>query len=458
MVQIMKSFKFIFVIFSIFATLLPLGAEDFEDKRVIESRVTFQKTSHQNPWLVGEPFSRKLNLIYIGKGLFFGVTLPKQNPVFAEFESFDYSVPKLGIKSYDEETGFLLLETKEMPKLPKPVVLDAKNSNKHCPSGKSRYVFLPFSKTPIKVFLLEKKASEDSDFFFKNQLLCGVTISEYLIPTEYVETFYKTGGKAFPHPGLVFDINLTPSEREYYSKSISNPLLVTEVVPGVGPAYNLFPGDLITEINATSLSKIDDWDRTDKVYDLILRKPDGSLRELGETIKLKLHRNFQNQNVSYDLRAYDSNDFLIPEEAKKRKPLYLIVGGFFFTELTNAYLKEFGSEYRVKSEKKLVYLSDYYQKKVHPVREKIVILSRVFPLEGNLGYQEFQDLVLEKVNGTRITSLSQLKSLLQSEDTTYYAFELSGGKIAFFTRREILDLQQELQLTYKLGRSYNLED
>lgn len=458
MVPIMKSFKYIFLIISIFATLLPIGAEEFEDKRVIESKITFQKTSHQNPWLVGEPYSRKLNLIYIGKGLFFGVTLPKQNPVFAEFESFDYSVPKLGIKSYDEETGFILLETKEIPKLPKSVVLDSKSANKHCPTGKSRYVFLPFSKTPIKVLLLEKKTSEDSDFFFKNQVLCGVTVAEYLIPTEYVETFYRTEGKPFPHPGLVFDVNLTPSEREYYSKNNTNPLLVTEVIPGVGPAYNLFPGDLITEINASHIAKIDDWDRTDKVYDLILRKPNGTLRELGESIQLKLHRNFQNQNVSYDLRAYDSNDFLIPEEAKKRKPLYLIVGGFFFTELTNAYLKEFGSEYRVKSEKKLVYLSDYYQKKVHPVREKIVILSRVFPLEGNLGYQEFQDLVLEKVNGTRVTSLSQLKTLLQSEETTYYAFELSGGKIAFFTRKEILDLQQELQLTYKLGRAYNLED
>lgn len=458
MVLIMKNFKSIFLVF-LFVFVAPyLSAEEFEDKRVIEARVTFQKTSHQNPWLVGEPFSRKINIIHIGKGLFFGVTLSKQNPVYAEFESFDYSVPKLSIKSYDGETGFLLMESAGMQKLPKPVVLDLKQTDKHCPSGKSKYVYLPFSKTPIKVFVLDQKKTDESDFFFKNQLLCGITISDFLIPTEYVELFLRSGGKSFPHPGFLFDVNLTPSEKEYYSKSFPNPLLVSEVIPGVGPAYNLFPGDLVTMINSFSLSKVDDWDRADKIFDLVLRKSDGRLRELGETVQLKLYRNFQSINVSYDLRAYDSNDFLIPEEAKNRRPLYLIVGGFFFTELSNAYLKEFGSEYRVKSEKKLVYLSDYYQKKVHPVREKIVILSRVFPLEGNLGYQDFQDLVLEKVNGTRISSLSQLKTLLQSEQTTYYAFELSGGKIAFFTKKEILELQQELQSTYKLGRSYNLED
>lgn len=454
----MKNYKSFVLLFLFVFTASNLIAEEFEDKRVIESRVTFQKTSHQNPWLVGEPFSRKINIIHLGKGLFFGVTLSKQNPVYAEFESFDYSVPKLSIKAYDEETGFLLLEASGMQKLPKPVGLDVKLTNQQCPSGKTRYVYLPFSKTPIKAYILEQKKPEGADFFFKNQLLCGITISDFLIPTEYVELFLRSGGKSFPHPGFLFDVNLTPSEKEFYSKSFPNPLLVTEVIPGVGPAYNLFPGDLVTAINSIPLSKVDEWDRADKIFDLVLRKSDGRLRELGETVKLSLHRNFQNTNISYDLRSYDSNHFLIPEEAKNRKPLYLIVGGFFFTELSNAYLKEFGSEYRVKSEKKLVYLSDYYQKKVHPVREKIVILSRVFPLEGNLGYQEFQDLVLEKVNGTRISSLSQLKNLLQSEETTYYAFELSGGKIAFFTKKEILDLQQELQTTYKLGRSYNLED
>lgn len=458
MVPIMKNFKTIIFVTFFLCTYTFLNAEEFEDKRVIESRVTFQKISHQNPWLVGEPFTRKLNIIHLGKGLFFGVTLSKQNPVYAEFESFDYSVPKLSIKAYDGETGFLLLESTGMNKLPKPVGLDLKQTAKHCPSGKSKYVYLPFSKTPIKVFLLDQKKTEESDFFFKNQLLCGITISDFLIPTDYVELFLRSGGKSFPHPGFLFDVNLTPSEKEYYSKSFPNPLLVTEVVPGVGPAYNLFPGDLVTMINSFSLTKVDDWDRADKIFDLVLRKSDGRLRELGETVQLKLYRNFQNLSVSYDLRAYDSNDFLIPEEAKNRRPLYLIVGGFFFTELSNAYLKEFGSEYRVKSEKKLVYLSDYYQKKVHPVREKIVILSRVFPLEGNLGYQDFQDLVLEKVNGTRISSLSQLKTLLQSEQNSYFAFEMSGGKIAFFTKREILDLQQELQSTYKLGRSYNLEE
>ncbi|MDF3818505.1 PDZ domain-containing protein [Leptospira sp. 96542] len=454
----MMKYRNLCITFICFGFVLPLFASGLENQNSITAKITFQKVSHQNPWLVGEPFNRKTNMIHLGKGLFFAMTLPKQNPVFAEFENLDYSAPKLQIKSYDSESGFILMEMTEIPKGLATVSLDPKKLAKVCPTGKSRYIYLPFSKTPIKVFLLDKKESEEPEFQLKNQILCGIQFSEYLIPAEYVAYFLKHNGKAFPHPGFSFEVNLSPSEKDYYSREISKPVLVTDVVPGVGPAYNLFPGDLITEINTKSLSNIDDWDRNDRILDLILRRPNGTLRELGETVSIKIHRNFSRQTVVFDLKPYSTFEFLIPDEAKNRKPLYLIAGGFFFTELTDAYLKEFGTEYRVKSEKKLVYLADYYQKKVHPVREKIVILSRVFPLAGNLGYHEFQDLVLEKLNGIRITSLVQLKEMIQKDEKGYFAFEFSGGKFAFYTRKDLLDLEREIQSSYTIERTQNLEN
>ncbi|MDZ4724548.1 MAG: hypothetical protein SH817_00215 [Leptospira sp.] len=105
-----------------------------------------------------------------------------------------------------------------------------------------------------------------------------------------------------------------------------------------------------------------------------------------------------------------------------------------------------------------MYLTDFYQKKTHPIREKIVILSRVFPLDGNVGYQDFQDLILQTVNGVRITSLAQLKDKIELEDKPSYAFEFSGGKIAILTRRDLVDLRTELQNIYKIDRFQNLSD
>ncbi len=456
MEQIMQTFKILLLIFILIT--VPIYSHNIENARILDVNFTHQKLSHQNPWLVGEPFTKKSSAIYLGNGIFFAITQTKQNPSLAEFDSFDFFAPKLSITAYDSETGFTLMKIGEVPKSVLSVSIDEYQVNKTCQKGKTRYVFLPFSKTPIRVFLLDKKETFEPKFVLKNNVLCGIEYSDYLIPTEYIRFFVQSGGVGIPHPGITFDIMLTPSEMEYYSKERENTVLVTESIPGVGPAYNLFPGDLVYEINSVKLGKLDSWDKSDRIYDLVLRNSKDKLRKLGEKIELKFYRNNRSNTVSYDLRKYTTDDFLIPDEAKSRRPLYLIAGGFFFTELTNAYLKEFGEEYRLKSEKKLLYLTEYYQKKVHPVREKIVILSRVFPLEGNLGYHDFSDIVLEKVNGIRITSLSQLKDMIQTDDKGYFAFEFSGGKIAFFSRREIMELEQELQNTYRIGKTQNIQE
>ncbi len=437
-----------------------LFAYDIENANSVDVQVAFQKISHQNPWLVGEPFTKKGKAIHLGKGLFFTVTLAAQKPLFAEIDSFDYSVPKLKVVAYDPETGFTLIQASDTDRLIKQVSIDEKSVNKNCKSGKSRYIQFPFSKTPIRAFLLEKSESEEPNFSFQSSILCGITFKDFLIPTEYIRHFLQgtESTRYFPHPGWLYDVQLTPSEKLYYTKEIGRGVLVTEAFPGIGPAYSLYPGDIVIGINGVILQKIEDWDRYDRVMDLILRDQKGNLKPIGAKTTLTIFRNQQRLEISYNLGAYTTDNFLIPEQAARRNPLYFILGGFFFTELTGSYIKEFGSEYRLKSEKKLLYLTDFYQKKTHPIREKIVILSRVFPLEGNVGYQDFQDLILETVNGVRITSLEQLKAKIEKEEVSSFAFEFSGGKVAIFSRRDLLDLRTELQSVYKIDRIQNLED
>lgn len=459
MVPIMKSKMFLFI-FVFFLIQNLLYAYEIENSNSVDIQVSFQKISHQNPWLVGEPFSKKGKAIHLGKGQFFTVTLAAQKPLLAEMDSYDYSVPKLKITAYDPETGFTLLQAIDTDRLSKQVFIDEKSVQKSCRSGKTRYVSLPFSKTPLKAFLLEKKESDEPNFSFQNSVVCGITYQDLLIPTEYIRFFLNGNGyfRSFPHPGWMYDVQLTPSERAYYSRDIGRGILVTDSFPGIGPAYSLFPGDLVIGINGVTLQNLKDWDKYDRVMDLILRDAKGQLKKAGAKTNLIVYRNHQKLLVSYPLGVYKTDHFLIPEQAPNRNPVYLIVGGFFFTELTGSYIKEFGSEYRVKSEKKLVYLTDFYQKKTHPIRERIVILSRVFPLDGNAGYQDFQDLILETVNGARITSLEQLKTKMDREDTNSFAFEFSGGKIAIFSRRDIVDLKTELQNIYKIDRIQNLEE
>lgn len=462
----MKSYKTLLIVF-VCQIFLFFGsdtvfayANPFENPNHIDLNVVFQRVSHQNPWMVGEPFVKKSKAIHLGNGIFFAITLNQQRPVYADFDSADYALAKLSIVSYDPETGFLLLKSLEKERIPVLVSLDAGKEAKFCPKGKTKYIQLPFSQTFLKATLLEKKESEEPNFLISNGILCGLILGDVLVPSEYVRHFAEEPNdkKRFAHPGIQLDISPTPSERAYFLGPYDKGTLVSEVFPGVGPAYSLFPGDCIVAVNGQTIHSVSDWDKRDKLLDLILREKSGALRKTGSMIELTVYRNRRLVKVTYPLSSFQTDAFLIPEQAKGLKPLYFISGGFFFTELTGSYLKEFGEEYRAKSDKKLLYLLDFFQSKAHPIREKIVILSRVFPAEGNSGYHDFQDLILQTVNGERITSLGQLKRKIEQSEGNYLAFEFSGGKVAVFTRSDLKQIQNEIFSLYKISRLSNLDD
>jgi len=447
-----------------FLFLLPRERGGFpspwESSQLLETSVAFQKISHQNPWTVGESFSKKSKAVPLGKGLFFTVTANQQKPLFVSFDALDYGTARLRILSYDPETGFLLFQSQEPERWKTSLVWDPVSEKKFCPKGKTRYIQFPFSETSVKATLLERKDWDEVSLHVQGNVLCGILTPDGLVGLEYIRAFVQAG-ETFPgsmHPGFVFETNPTPSEKAYYFGEGQEGILVSEVFPGIGPAYALFPGDAILSINGESLDRVPEWDKRDRILDLILRDPQGRLKPPGSKVHLVVYRHRKKIPVSYELQSYKTKAFLIPEEANGMRPLYYIEGGFFFTELTGSYLKEFGAEYRAKSDRRLLFLFDFFQKKSHPIREKVVILSRVFSVEGNAGYHEFQDLVLQTVNGDRITSLFQLKRKIEESDAKYIAMEFSGGKLAVFSRADLRQIREQVLTTYRISRLQNLDD
>lgn len=289
----MKSYKTLLIVF-VCQIFLFFGsdtvfayANPFENPNHIDLNVVFQRVSHQNPWMVGEPFVKKSKAIHLGNGIFFAITLNQQRPVYADFDSADYALAKLSIVSYDPETGFLLLKSLEKERIPVLVSLDAGKEAKFCPKGKTKYIQLPFSQTFLKATLLEKKESEEPNFLISNGILCGLILGDVLVPSEYVRHFAEEPNdkKRFAHPGIQLDISPTPSERAYFLGPYDKGTLVSEVFPGVGPAYSLFPGDCIVAVNGQTIHSVSDWDKRDKLLDLILREKSGALRKTGSMIE-----------------------------------------------------------------------------------------------------------------------------------------------------------------------------
>jgi hypothetical protein len=130
----------------------------------------------------------------------------------------------------------------------------------------------------------------------------------------------------------------------------------------------------------------------------------------GDTMSLELWREGKPLTVSYRLPKYDYTNSLLPHATYDQEPEYLIVGGLVFQPLTTPYLRGWGAEWKSSSPFRLRHYDD---DRADAERPALMVLSQVLPDAYNIGYQELRALVVDKVNGQRISRLSDLRQALQ---------------------------------------------
>ena len=89
--------------------------------------------------------------------------------------------------------------------------------------------------------------------------------------------------------------------------------------------------------------------------------------------------------------------------------------------------------------------------------EEVVLLIRVLASDVNLGYHEQENLII-KVNGTDISNLNQLVSIVESSKGEFITFEDSYGKELVIDRTKAGTTNPDLLKTYRINsdRSDNL--
>jgi hypothetical protein len=436
-----------------------IGTDQFSDSLPVET--IFRRVSHQNPWLIKEPIRKESPLIRIGENQFFALSLPSETPLYAEIRRANKPNAKLRIDRYDPATGFLKFIGNENFGMPK-IEIDPTRANSVCGFTDYEYIKPSFSKVPVRAYRLKSKSNlEYGEFLTKGKLLCGIYLKNHIIPSDYVEFFLAGPGSEspesyrIPHPGFEFEADLNSSERSFYFPKSRKGVLVSQVYPGVGPSFSLLPGDVIHKINGNDLSQYSDSALKDRVMDLILWRKN-KLASTGNTVQIQYYRMGKPGQLSFTLKPYQESSFLVPESHPFGNPPYFLTGGLFFTELTGSYLKEFGDDYRAGAEKKLLYITEAFSSKTHPFRERVVILSRVLPVAQNSGIHEFQDLILNKVNGKTVSNLMELKKLIRNSGESQFVFEFSGNRFVVFEKETLMEIDRNILNSYNLKSLDNI--
>ena len=138
-----------------------------------------------------------------------------------------------------------------------------------------------------------------------------------------------------------------------------------------------------------------------------------SAKQIGETVKVELLRD--GKALTLDMPVQKQNEKVEPY-LYDRRPEYFIIGGLVFTRLTSSYLLTFGSNTPpIEMIEKLRGVKDSPD-------ENVVVLTQVLGDEVNVGYQNFDSMVLVAINGKKVRNLREVVEIVESCKDEYITF------------------------------------
>jgi len=189
--------------------------------------------------------------------------------------------------------------------------------------------------------------------------------------------------------------------------------------------------DIITRIDGFDLDIQGDYE--DPEYGHVMLENLAVRRKwAGDDVKMQIWRKGQQMDVTYRLPKFEYTNSLVPYATYDKEPRYMIVGGLVFQPLTDSYLQSWGADWKRRSPFRLDYYNYGQATKERPA---LVVLSQVLPDPYNIGYQEQNYLVLDKVNGQRVSHLANLRDALQKPVNGFHVLEFMKGDS---TRRIVL--------------------
>lgn len=263
--------------------------------------------------------------------------------------------------------------------------------------------------------------------------IVGLTVSKggnvcTVMPAPFMRRIIEAQ-KAGKFPGLgYFDFVWQAGENPATIEFLKVPgeprgAVVIDVPKAAGPEYVLKKRDVIVEIDGFAVDMEGDYEDPDfghvMVEGLATRR-----HYAGDKIPMKVARNGAIVEVQYTIPKAEYSVDLLPMFTLDAEPEYLVAGGLVFQPLTQPYLRGWGEDWRRRSPFRLVHFSS---QSPTPESPGLIVVSQVLPDPTNVGYQEYRNLVVDKINGTKVRRLADAKAALSQPKGGVHLIEFFKG-------------------------------
>lgn len=225
--------------------------------------------------------------------------------------------------------------------------------------------------------------------------------------------------------------------------------IVIEVPKTAKPGYVLEKWDVIIEIDGFPVDMEGDYDDPD--YGHLMVEGLATHRHFaGDRIPMKVARNGKILDLEYVLPKADYSVDLLPMFTFDAEPEYLVAGGLVFQPLTQPFLRGWGDDWRRRAPFRLVYYNSSTPTAESPA---LVVLSQILPDPISVGYQEFRNLVVDKINGITIRRLPDVKKALAEPKNGVHLIQFFRGE---GLQRMLLDAGMMSEATERVLERYGI--
>jgi hypothetical protein len=272
-----------------------------------------------------------------------------------------------------------------------------------------------------------------------------------MVPAPIINHFLKDieDGKydGFPEIGIMFQKMENPDLREKFRMNKNqNGVLIVDMLYD-SPARNILNiNDVVISIENSNIendgsTEFREGERTSLNY--IIQK-----KFINDYLAVRVLRNGEIKDLKIKLTVPMNSVRLVPFERYETAPTYFITGGLIFAPLTKNYLLEWGSQWFFSAPTKLL---NYYQNGVRTAdRQELILLTKVLADEINLGYHDTDNVIIEKVNGVKISSMKHLVELFEKNTGLYHTIEDDTGKKIILRKDKVDKYSSRILQTYRI--------
>ncbi|MHB9070284.1 MAG: PDZ domain-containing protein [Sedimentisphaerales bacterium] len=216
-------------------------------------------------------------------------------------------------------------------------------------------------------------------------------------------------------------------------------------------------GDVILSIDGCQLNPYGRF--THKQYDALYYDYLITSKTAGEKITFDIFRDGKKQTLQTTVKNFNVSDMLVPWYDLDAQPEYYVIGGCVLQKLTKTYMAARGENWASKAEPHIYnYLLNSAFKPTED-RKSIVVLSFILPGDITLGYHGLSQLVVDKINGMKISSMRDLPAAFALNPQDKYdvlEFELDEPKIVL-DRSKLPQADATIAQTYGIDKPANIK-